>query len=262
MAWRFDEVNDDVQITDNAILTLPDADWTLGGWLKLTDNVGTLFQYFLSWGAFSAANSLNWFIIEESAGAGTDDELRLVIEDGEETNIQLTGTSNPFLNNTDWTHLLLRRSGTTVTQYINAVADGAENSINFSAVNSASPLFFGSREDGNVDRFYGGYMAEWFKVDRALSANEITALANRANPSRVEGDNKWYCPMFSGDYTEYRNGLTVTNSGSIAADHPPLQPPFGFASGWQGAFTTPAAGGLSIPVAMNQYRRQYSNPWA
>ena len=67
MAWHFDEVNDYVTLGDDAALTLPDGDWSLGGLVKLTDNTGSLYQYFLSWGSFAAAPSINIFFREASA---------------------------------------------------------------------------------------------------------------------------------------------------------------------------------------------------
>ena len=54
------------------------------------------------------------------------------------------------------------------------------------------------------------------------------------------------------------NGHTGTGeTGVTVADHVPLGPPFGF----DAEFPFPAAvvGGLSIPVAMSQYRRQHQN---
>lgn len=110
--------------------------------------------------------------------------------------------------------------------------------------------FFGTREDTEEVRFYGGDMAEWFKVDRALGANERVALANGASPSRIGGSNMWYLPMLAGSYAEYRNGLTVSNTGSTAANHVYTSPPFGFYPGWQGNVIGPdPAGSGAISLA-------------
>ena len=55
------------------------------------------------------------------------------------------------------------------------------------------------------------------------------------------------------------NGNTGTVTGATVSDHAPLGPPFGFDVGFP--FVTAAVGGLSIPVGMNQYFRQHSQPW-
>ena len=68
MAWHFDETNDLVTVTDHTALTLPDADWTIAGWLKLTDNVGSAYQYVMHWGTFGSSPTMRLFFTEASAG--------------------------------------------------------------------------------------------------------------------------------------------------------------------------------------------------
>ena len=65
MGWEFDETNDDVQITDDAVLSVPNADWTVGGWVRLHNgNAGTVFKYFFSHDDPGTTPSLNLFIGE------------------------------------------------------------------------------------------------------------------------------------------------------------------------------------------------------
>jgi hypothetical protein len=64
-------------------------------------------------------------------------------------------------------------------------------------------------------------MAEWAKWDRALPVDQIAALGAGFAPEFFLDDIAWYVNMFSGLYEENIAGLTVTNNGTTAAEHPP-----------------------------------------
>lgn len=217
MAWRFNEVDADVQIADHAALTLLDGDWTIAGWIKLTDNVGALWQYFYSHGVAGVNNSIRWMFRE------VDDKLQFIAKDagGDEVDCVSTGTPG---TRTDWMHLLVQRLGNTVTQYIDGTADGAETDAAFGAVNPAGNLYLGARQDENPDRRLGGDMAEWGKWDRALDAGERAGLVKGYSPLCYSGL-KWYVPMVRA-YQELIVPLTVTNDRSTIVRHPPIIYPF------------------------------------
>ncbi len=221
MAWHFDETNDEVQITDHAALTLPDADWTIAGWLKLDDNVGNIFQYFLSWGTTSAQPNINWFFPETDAGLDND-QLKLVMLDSDGDGFPagaIVGASSPGLR-TDWMHLAVVRTGAgVITQYIDGAADGTATDATFDAVNRAGNFHFGCRSDFSATRYFGGDLAEWAKWDRALSADELLGLAAGFTPDHYPTP-AWHVPMWGNQYHELRVPLTVTNDGSTAIDHP------------------------------------------
>jgi len=217
MTWRFDESDDDVQIDDHAALTLPDSDWAIAGWIKLTDSTGAGAQCFLSWGAAGADPSLSWrFYEEDHASLANKLVLRLDDADGDIAYRASAGTPG---TSTVWMHLILQRSGNTYTQYVNGVADGADTEVAVDAINVATNLFFGSFPNG-VDRL-GGDMAEWAKWDRALDATERGQLKDGVCPIAIAGL-VWWCPMISGEYSEIIVPLTVTNDGTVAATHPPI----------------------------------------
>ncbi len=218
-AWSFDQTNDDVQITDNAALTFPDGDWTIAGWIKLDDNVGSSWRYFLSWNMFND-NSIYW-LIGESSAASVPDDFEIGVTDGDTTVITVSGTSNPGTR-TDWIHLIAQRSGTTVTQYIDNVADGSGTDAAFDAVDHTSAFYLGSRSDTDANSYFGGDMVEWAKWDRALNADERGALTDGYSPLFFLRGMTWYCPMFGSVYTERKEALTITNNGSTAGDHPPI----------------------------------------
>lgn len=223
MAWHFDETTGHhVTLGDNAALTLPDADWTIGGWIKLDDNAGSAYQYFLSWGGFGANPSINWLVAEATEGA-IPNKLRVLVEDsdGDAFGVAGTGVTSAGTPGTStlWQHLAVVRSGTALTQYVNGAADGTETDATVDAVDVADSLYLGMRSDNDGDRRFGGRMAEWAKWDRALSTDELTGLAAGYTPDHYPTPT-WQLRMWGADYSEMRVPLTVTNQGSTAADHP------------------------------------------
>jgi len=213
MAWSFAGDNDVVELTDHAALRLPDGNWTIAGWVKL--DAGATNQNVLSWGAMWATPNLQWYF-------QADNTLKVASKDNDGTEVLFAGVGTPGTS-TVWQHLILQRSGNTVTQYVNNVADGAETDVLYDDVNVAANWRFGSRTGG--DRWLGGDLAEWAKWDRALNASERAGLAKGFSPLFYPGW-KWYVPMIRA-YQESIVPLTVTNDGSVVAPHPPIIYPFG-----------------------------------
>lgn len=219
MAWRFNRVDSKVQLVDHAALTLPDGDWTIAGWLKLDAHDSTKHQYFLSWGAYAAQPSLNWWFVH------TTNQLQLYSIDDDGTALDGVVSASTPGTSTIWQHLLLQRLGNTVTQYIDGVADGADLDAAYDGVNVGSNLYFGGRSVDPADRWLGGEMAEWAKWDRALDAAERGGLVKGYSPLCYPG-RKW-CVTMVREYQELIVPLTVTNTGSTVARHPPTIYPFG-----------------------------------
>ncbi len=145
MAWHFDETSGEhIQITDDPVLTFPDADWTLAGWIRLDDNVGSGFQYFVSWRGFNDTNNIQWLFAEASVATYAN-KLGFELQDadadnvGNPTPVYTTGTPG---TSTIWQHIALTRTGAGVfTQYVNGVADGtATGAATVAGVAVASPL--------------------------------------------------------------------------------------------------------------------------
>ncbi len=218
MAWHFDETSGHyVTLGDNAALTLPDGDWTIGGWIKLDDNLGSFYQYFLSWGRLNVSPSCNWFF-NEALAPSNGNKLSVAVVDGGGDAFFFTSSGTPGTN-TAWQHLALARASGVLTQYINGAADGSESDALVDAIDVGDSLYLGMRSDGSISRRLGGSMAEWAKWNRALSAGELLGLAAGWTPDSFPTP-AWHVPMFGGQYIEKRVPLTVTNNNSTAADHP------------------------------------------
>lgn len=261
MAWHFDEsanglANQFVTLGDNAALTFPDGDWSIVGWLKLDDNAGSDFQYFLSWGSFDANPSINVFIIEGAAGVDPN-KLKVVADDADgdgwpDDGSALVSNGTPGTS-TLWQHIAFVNNSDTLYLYINGSEDvnvGASGTFN--DINVAGSFYLGCRSDRQAARAFGGSMAEWGKWDRALSVDEIVGQFKGHIPEFYPKDLKWYLPMLR-PYVEKRVPLTVTNSSSTVVAHPRIiQPsgiwtPSGVATG-NGKVTTIIMSKLIIPA--------------
>ncbi|MBK7565237.1 MAG: hypothetical protein IPI21_13700 [Propionivibrio sp.] len=166
MSWLFDEVDDYVTLADDAALTFPDGDWTVAGWIRLTDNTGSAFQYFLSWGAFNTSDSWHWYIGEASHGV-IPNKLNFY------ANTTAGGSLNDGVDHvsgvnvgssTSWQHVVVRHTQSTKTlqYFIDGVADTSWSYSGATGpINNSGALVFGKRDVSPTDRYYGGRLAEF-----------------------------------------------------------------------------------------------------
>jgi hypothetical protein len=212
MSWVFDGVDDRVTYDDNAALTLPNSDWTVAGWVKITSNAGTSANYMLSWGNFGAAPSLN-FLVYEASHATAANRLEL-----HPTTVAYFPSDTGFGQSVIWQHVILERSSGALSVYVDNVR--FDDTDNFGAdINVAGSWFFGCRS--TLIQFFPGKLAEWAKWDRVLTATERGELAGGAFPEDYTTSLVWHSKMFD-DFTEDIAGLTVTDTGAVtdSADHP------------------------------------------
>ncbi len=94
-----------------------------------------------------------------------------------------------------WTHLAVTRSGNKVTLYVNGVAVGSNDGV------TLSPADLGATKDNWIGRrqfpqraiSYLNALVDDFQVhSRALSADEVRAIATATSPSEHGGDVAWY----------------------------------------------------------------------
>jgi concanavalin A-like lectin/glucanase superfamily protein len=220
MAYSFDGTNDTVALADDPALSLPDSDWTIGGWIKIDNVAGGSFKGFVSWGTWGQDPSINWLVPE--TGQSPAGGVKWRIDDaGGDTH---EATSSPgVLDDAGWHHVVLSRSGTTVTQYIDGgAAAGSASNANVDGVDRSSTAWtFGNRV--GATNFFDGDMEDFFKVDRALSGAERSALAAGFSSRLVVPDAAWRFVM-DGAYEE-AVGLAVTVSGATLVEGQLLQQP-------------------------------------
>lgn len=229
MAWLFDGVNDYVLLSDNAAETLPNGDWTIAGWVKLTNTT--------SWP--SDGNIVNATVtsgegeweIQVDQDSGTADNLEFYFaDDNYATEIVAEGTGAPFTSNTNWTHVVVKRDGANILAYVNNTQVASASVGGLDALNTDTGIRFGSRDSGA--NWLRGALAEWAFWTRALSTTEIDQLYDGGSisavalaPSYLSTNLSWYLPMHSGDYTEKISGITVTNNGTTGTTHPVVRYP-------------------------------------
>lgn len=214
-AQLYDGVDDYVTITDNDALTIPDSDYTVAGWVKLTGNAGSAEH--IVFDNFAGGSGCWWEIIIGESSSSFGDDIRLSAQDDDGTALDATSTSNPFASNTNWTHIIVQRSGTTHTTYINNSSVASANVSAFDACNGGA-VVFGRWSDAAPGAYLNGSLAEWAKWGRALSSAEMAGLANGFSPNCYPGF-QWLTPMVR-DYNELAKGIAVTNSGSTVIAHP------------------------------------------
>lgn len=221
-AWHWDEdASHHVLIGDDPALTLPDGNFSMGGWIKLDDNNGDGYQYFIDWN-FGNLPRTEWLFGEDGVGLN-DGEFLIRVRDAGDDEAECVTTGSPA-ESTEWQHIMLIRRGAGVfTFYVNGVQDGTETDDTVDAVDAAANVYFGRRSDGAADRAFGGSMAEWAKWDRALDAGEHYALVAGFSPRLMPLELKWYMPMVR-DYQELMVPLVLTNVGSTVSNHPSCLP--------------------------------------
>jgi len=206
-----------VQIADAAVLTLPDGDWSWQAWVKIADNSGAGTWNLLSWGVYAGTPSATVRMYQ--ASSAFPNKLRSNFEDGDGDNVVLTSTGTPGASSA-WQHWAVVRSGNTVTQYVDGVADGNATNADFDAVDKAADEYVGCYNTGLLGLV--GKLAESAKWSRALSGGELAALAAGAPPGDYSTNLDWWLPLVD-DKESDAGGLTTSLVGSPSwdsGDHP------------------------------------------
>ena len=173
-ALGFNETTDHVTIADFDY----NSDFSLSFRFKVDDNSGSDFQYIYSHGALDDPNSLNVFLAESGTGALLGNMLHTSIRDVDDIplavalNVDISG----LIGDGQWhTYTLTVQAGIGSIVYIDGVASATANR-GTDALNPTTDVYFGTREDLDVDRFYGGELDSVQIHDRALLAQAASDL--------------------------------------------------------------------------------------
>ncbi|MDA0723236.1 MAG: SUMF1/EgtB/PvdO family nonheme iron enzyme [Verrucomicrobia bacterium] len=82
--------------------------------------------------------------------------------------------STATVNNGQWRHAVGMRDGDNLNLFVDGVADGSRTGVNNYEVSASNQFYVGSREA--TSPFFNGSIDEFRVYNRALSANEVTAL--------------------------------------------------------------------------------------
>lgn len=186
-AIRLDNDTAYIRYADAAIWDFPDADWTLGIWLRVDNNVGTTQQFIVSNGGYGSANTVNFLLNE--AGSTAPNRFEVALKGAGATTIVAQGPTNATLANAAWRLWLIERVKSTETLNLyccdvngnrvlyKASAAGATASLG--AIAPTLGLCVGTRANATPGslRWFDGAVYEMFKMNSLLSAIEVKKLA-------------------------------------------------------------------------------------
>ena len=156
--------------------------FTVSMWLKVTDNTGSQYQYLYSHDAVGTNPSLNLYLHEDSVADPDDLEVRMRDSVASDETV-LSDVSAGDANVTDgaWHHVTLTRvrNGTN-TLYVDAVSQDTSTGPD-TAIDPAGSINIGRREDGDVDRYFGGNLDEIRISDVERSADWVKTVYNNTN---------------------------------------------------------------------------------
>lgn len=158
-----------------------------------------------------------------------------------------------------WFHGVARYGSTTDREiYTNGVSEASNTSNDGLIFANIDRLGIVCRCQSTIDSFFGGDMGDVAIWDVSLDDREIAALATGVRPNRIRRDSlvHWW-PLWGVHSPEIdlmgNLDLTLTAAPTRSADAPPISTKMFW---WDPSFEELAvAAGLSIPVAMYNYRR-------
>jgi len=218
-----------VVISDNANLSFPSGDWSIGGWVRLMENTGSSFKYIYSHG-LGSGNEV-FFLIGES-GSGIANLLRFVAHDSGSGSITGFDSTTSVGTSADWQHVMYIRSGNTLTLYVDGVSQNSRDITGFGSITPSGVATIGCRNDTggingydvSTNRYHKGLLKDWAKWDRALTvsgsgtANELaTLVAGGAAKDTSVGSPVWNIEM---DPAVARS-QTTSEIGALTIQRPP-----------------------------------------
>ena len=220
MARYFDGSSTYLTVADDAALTLPDAAYTVAGWMATDSDDWDHLGAILSWNYYDYTPNFNLRIRGGTCG-WQPNALHFGSKDGDGDGFHVYTTDYEVGATTAWQHVLLRRTASgDISIIVDGTVRGSGSNADYDDVNYSGSWYFGRPKILPTDKYFRGSLAEWAKWDAELSTEQITALANGVRPPEVGTRPAWYMPMLAGLEEEIA-GLTVTNNGTTVSEHPP-----------------------------------------
>ncbi len=138
---------------------------------------------------------------------------RFVIKNGTEQMVD----AKAALENDEWQNVVISRSGSTTTFYINGKAVGSTEALTYdwSKLGKLQNYYLG-KSQFDADPYYSGMIDDLYVFDRALTKSEIIELAGDAYVDEdVENINKYNCQLLETSYMADGNEVfAIANTAS------------------------------------------------
>ncbi|MCB1914612.1 MAG: DUF4347 domain-containing protein, partial [Rhodocyclaceae bacterium] len=211
----FNESGDYVQIPDITY----GAEFTISFDFKLDDNSGGLFQYLYSHGNVSGFNSVNVFV-NEASHPSDPNVLRTVIRDGDDSldNFALQFDISSIVGDGQWHTYTATVDAGGIKVYLDGDLKMSDATRGTGGVNPTGDLYVGSRQDLDVDRYYGGALDSLRIYDSALVDSEVAVMANSSTGTvNITVDpGSTATPVANADAITVAEGGTATSLDSAA----------------------------------------------
>lgn len=213
-------------ITDHANLTLPNGDWSVGFWYKLVVNTGTSDRYWLATNNAGIANTFGLYLRE--AGAASDPSIwRFYFGDSAADTLTIKNTTTISADG-KWRLVVAQRAGANFELWVatyggTAVREGTTGVLG--AVESNGSTWYITRRPGGSALASGNLIAEIFKIDSALTGQQITALATGLPITRLVTP-IMYLPLYQADATipDLMGNHPATRTGTtVTGEHAPVR---------------------------------------
>ncbi|MCA1857450.1 hypothetical protein LE190_16170 [Massilia oculi] len=235
-------------VADNAALTLPNGDWTVGFVLQLDGDQSNInAEYIVSNAGFSVSGSLQ---IAYRTGASSSNPGRIVVYFGTTATVRLQG---PAAITSGAHQVIVQRSGSNLSikqcPILGAAPSDGSSVLSASATGPTTALdgaglSIGNRQDLPADRLCDQSIGRVFAMAGTLTDLEIARLAYGEEITSLGKTPAWYVRMDDvSDLSDRgQNGLTFTKSGSPATSS--TQPAYGYVP----AGVTDAIDGNELPA--------------
>ncbi len=172
-ALQFDGTNDIVAISDSASLEPGASDWTISLWSYVND-ISRYNQVMGKWTATGEDQRTYAFVYD----TGSNGKMYLVTSNNG-TSAKVTYSDGGAIVQQTWQHVVVVKSGTEVTFYVNGVAVGDDGTaVDSTMYSSTSGTYLGNYEVTSNAYNFGGKLDDVRIYNRALSTSEIQMLYN------------------------------------------------------------------------------------
>ena len=183
-ALKLDNATGHIRYQTTTAWDLPDADWTIGVWVRIDNPAGTASQYIISTGAYGGTNTVNVLVYEQTSANPGRFEISIR---GAGTALTISGPATPAFLDSNWRLFILDRAKTGEVLNVYHAVPGANVSLYHTASVSglgavAPPAFnaaLGVRAPplAGSERWLDGAVYSVFRMSGRLTTAEMNRLS-------------------------------------------------------------------------------------